>query len=216
MPGQAANTNKSEPKPDRRRLKTRSALIGAGQRLFAARSIDGVTVDDIVEAANVAKGTFYNHFNDKDNLAETIVELVQGDCEREVYAVNRGITNPATRVARAMVALIAYANSHPDRYRSMVNLGKRRSDIEAPINAGLRRDIETGVEQGIFPSTSIESGMLAVFGMIASAIDYLAGTEEGTDRTPIAKEMSFILLRSLGVSTKQAASIAEDAVSQLL
>ena len=51
---------------DRRRERTRAALMRAGQVLFATRSVDAVSIDDIVAAAEVAKGSFYNHFPDKE------------------------------------------------------------------------------------------------------------------------------------------------------
>ena len=92
------------PRTDRRRVLTRSALIGAGQRLFAKKSLDGVTIDDIILSADVAKGSFYNHFDGKEGLADTIVKLVQGDCEAEVYAANLDRTDPVERVARDLMA----------------------------------------------------------------------------------------------------------------
>nr|WP_246866033.1 TetR/AcrR family transcriptional regulator [Novosphingobium sp. SG720] len=205
----------NEVKVDRRRLRTRSALIGAGQRLFAARSIDGVTIDDIVAAADVAKGSFYNHFDDKESLAGAIVDLVQGDCEREVASANLDVTDPASRVARAMAALIRYARAHPDRYRSMVSLSKRRTNIEAPINAGLRRDIAAGLDVGQFSGITLQGGMLTVFGLIATAVEYLSATRARSAPPEIAREMAFILLRALGVSTRRAQSIAEKAVADL-
>jgi AcrR family transcriptional regulator len=203
------------PRIDRRRVRTRSALIGAGQRLFAAKSIDGVTIDDIVEAADVAKGSFYNHFDDKESLAGTIVELVQRDCEREVQLANTDITDGASRVARATAALIRYAKEHPDRYRSMVSLSKRRANIEAPINAGLRRDIKAGLESGQFSGISVQGGMLAVFGLIATAVEYLATSKTPEAPAQIAQEMAFMLLRALGTTPKRAQTIAEKAVEDL-
>jgi AcrR family transcriptional regulator len=206
---------KTETRVDRRRVRTRSALIGAGQRLFAAKSIDGVTIDDIVEAADVAKGSFYNHFDDKESLAGTIVELVHGDCEREVQLANTGITDPASRVARATAALIRYAKEHPDRYRSMVSLSKRRTNIEAPINAGLRHDIQTGLESGQFAGISVQGGMLAVFGLIATAVEHLSASKSPEAPAAIAREMAFMLLRALGTTPKRAQAIAEKAVEDL-
>ncbi len=215
MVKQATKIPVTETRIDRRRVRTRSALIGAGQRLFAAKSIDGVTIDDIVEAADVAKGSFYNHFDDKESLADTIVELVQGDCEREVYAVNLDIEDAASRVARAMAALIRYAKVHPDRYRSMVSLSKRRANIDAPINAGLRHDIEAGLESGQFSGISVQGGILAVLGLIATAVEYLASSKSPNAPAEIANEMAFMLLRALGTTPKRALSVAEKAVHDL-
>jgi AcrR family transcriptional regulator len=200
---------------DRRRVRTRSALIGAGQRLFAVKSIDGVTIDDIVEAADVAKGSFYNHFDDKESLAGEIVDLVQGDCEREVNSANLDVADPAIRVARATAALVRYARLHPDRYRSMVSLTKRRANIEAPINAGLRRDIEAGLLAGKFSGISVQGGMLAVFGLIATAVEYLSSSKSRHEPAETAREMAFMLLRALGTPSKRAQAIADKAVEDL-
>lgn len=215
MSKQPTKSAPAETRVDRRRVRTRSALIGAGQKLFAAKSIEGVTIDDIVEAADVAKGSFYNHFDDKESLAGTIVELVQGDCEREVTLANSDVADAASRVARATAALIRYAKQHPDRYRSMVSLSKRRANIEAPINAGLRHDIEAGLESGQFSGISVQGGMLAVFGLIATAVEYLSTSKSTEAPSEIAREMAFMLLRALGAPPKRAQVIAQKAVEDL-
>ena len=62
---------------DRRRVRTRAALLRAGASLFATRSVDGVSIDDIVAAADVAKGSFYNHFPDKEALAAELSDAAR-------------------------------------------------------------------------------------------------------------------------------------------
>lgn len=200
---------------DRRRVRTRTALIGAGQRLFADRHIDGVTIDDIVAMADVAKGSFYNHFDGKESFADAIVELVQADCEREISSVNEGITDAAVRIARAFAALIRYAQLHPDRYRALVNLTKRQANIDAPINAGMRNDMELGIASGQFGAITVESGMLATFALMSNSVDYLAITQGRSSPDTIALEMAFMLLRALGVGSAKAKSVAEAAVAQM-
>ncbi|EIZ78538.1 TetR family transcriptional regulator [Novosphingobium sp. Rr 2-17] len=215
MTGAGEAKRDGESRIDRRRLRTRSALLGAGQKLFADRHIDGVTIDDIVEAADVAKGSFYNHFDGKESLADAIIELVQGDCEREVFAVNLDIEDPSVRVARAMAALIRYARQHPDRYQSMVNLAKRRADINAPINAGARRDIGAGIASGQFAGISVEMGVMVMLSMIAQAVDYISTTPNVRSHKAVAREMAFMLLRALGVNSETAGSVSEIAIADL-
>ena len=53
---------------ERRKLATRQTLLDATQALLAKRSFDALSVDEIVERADVARGTFYNYFADKDAL----------------------------------------------------------------------------------------------------------------------------------------------------
>ena len=88
-------------RPDRRRARTRAALLQAGQSLFAAQSVDAVSIDDIVLAADVAKGSFYNHFADKDALAREVAVTVRGEVEAQVDLANAGVADPVMRMARA-------------------------------------------------------------------------------------------------------------------
>ena len=73
---------------DPRRDRTREALLTAGRSLFAHRDVDGVSVDEIVAAAAVAKGSFYNHFDDKEGFAREIAASARREAEALVNEVN--------------------------------------------------------------------------------------------------------------------------------
>ena len=49
----------------RRRAETRRRIVETAMRLFTERGYDNVTVADITDAADVAKGTFFTHFPSK-------------------------------------------------------------------------------------------------------------------------------------------------------
>jgi len=203
------------PRADRRRQRTRSAIIAAGQQLFAARSMEGVSIDDIVEAADVAKGSFYNHFDDKAGLAATIIELVQGDCEHHVFVANQGVEDAAARVARALAVMVRYAHEHPDRLQAMLSLANRRTNVKAPLNAGVTHDIKHGLETGRFRGVTPESGVLIVIGLISVAVDFLSGPDAATPPAKVVAEMGAALLRALGVDPGLAPIVAREA-SELL
>jgi AcrR family transcriptional regulator len=203
------------PRIDRRRQRTRSAIIAAGQQLFAARPIEAVSIDDIVEAADVAKGSFYNHFEDKEGLAATIVELVQGDSEYHVFMANQDIADPAARVARALAVIVRYAHDHPDRLQALLSLSTRRGNVQAPINAGVTHDIRLGLDIARFKGVTLESGVLIVIGLVSVAVDFLSGPDAATPPTQVVAEMGAALLRALGVASDDALRVAADA-SELL
>ncbi len=55
----------------------RASLLAAARQVFAARGYHGASVSDLIEAAGVARGTFYNHFESKrDVFAAVLVELM--------------------------------------------------------------------------------------------------------------------------------------------
>ena len=53
---------------DRRVRRTQHALLHALMELTVERSYDRVTVQDIIDRADVGRSTFYAHFRDKDDL----------------------------------------------------------------------------------------------------------------------------------------------------
>lgn len=59
------------PGPRRRDLK-RNAILDAAAALFVENGVASTSVDDIVERAGVAKGTFYHYFQDRAGMLEAL------------------------------------------------------------------------------------------------------------------------------------------------
>src|SRR5277367_1477912 len=53
---------------ERRQNETRDRLMHAALRLFAQRGMAETSVEDITEAADVGKGTFFNYFPSKEHV----------------------------------------------------------------------------------------------------------------------------------------------------
>jgi AcrR family transcriptional regulator len=62
------------PRVARRRARTRERLLAEAARLFAAYGVDGVTLTDITEAADISRGNLYSFFDSKEELVHTIYE----------------------------------------------------------------------------------------------------------------------------------------------
>jgi AcrR family transcriptional regulator len=65
-------------KPDRRAERTRALLLAAFNELVLARGYDALTVRDIIEHANVGRSTFYEHFENKDDILRRSLRPVFG------------------------------------------------------------------------------------------------------------------------------------------
>ncbi len=73
-----------------------------------------MTVDDIVQAAGVGKGSFYNHFADREALARAIATQIRASIESAVARANAGEVDPARRLARAVCTYWRYALDEPE------------------------------------------------------------------------------------------------------
>ncbi|MDX5565249.1 TetR/AcrR family transcriptional regulator [Streptomyces sp. ID05-04B] len=70
-----ANTAKPKPTPvNRASMSHRDRLLRQGMRSFYALGFHGTTVDAILEAAEVPKGSFYHHFDSKESFAQAVLE----------------------------------------------------------------------------------------------------------------------------------------------
>jgi AcrR family transcriptional regulator len=63
-------------KPDRRVQRTRERLQKALIELISERRYDAITIQEIVDWANVGRTTFYKHFNSKDDLFMSCHETI--------------------------------------------------------------------------------------------------------------------------------------------
>lgn len=68
-----------EKKPDRRKVRTRKLLRDALIELIVEKGYDTITVQDIADRANIARATFYLHYNDKEDLLIRSFEDVYDD-----------------------------------------------------------------------------------------------------------------------------------------
>ncbi len=57
-----------------RKAATRTRLLEAAARVYAARGFAGATLDEVAEEAGLTKGAVYGHFGSKDNLLVALIE----------------------------------------------------------------------------------------------------------------------------------------------
>ena len=63
---------------DRRQQKTRTAIFAAFTELLEKKPYSGITIQEIIDGANVGRTTFYAHFETKDELLKTLCEELFG------------------------------------------------------------------------------------------------------------------------------------------
>lgn len=168
-----------------RRTANRTALLQAAEELFGARPFAAVSVDDIVARAGVAKGTFYNHFADKEDLAANLALAIRHAVRDRIGAIKTQIADPAMHLAIAVTLFLDLALVQPNRALILVNLLTGATDTAASMNSPLRATLEAGQEQGRFRIDNVEIALLAVLGIVSVAIRSIVDQRLKYYRPPI-------------------------------
>jgi AcrR family transcriptional regulator len=198
-----------------RRAKTREALIDAGLRLLAARPIDAIAVDDIVREAGVAKGSFYNHFQDKEALGRVIGARIRAEVEARVDAVNVGVEDPARRVARAVCVYVGHV-ADPLRAGVLVQLSSQAASPSAPLNRGILDDASKGLLSGRFNIPTAEAGVLFIVGVANQALAWARKDPSPAAAAMLGQQLCSLLLRGLGLASAEADQLAAQAAHDVI
>lgn len=193
---------------DRRRARTRAALLQAGRTLLASRDVQGLSVDEIVAAADVAKGSFYNHFADKDVFAREIGAAVRRQVEEAVIKANTGVADPRLRLAQALCVFVRFAIEHRDSAQVLWRLNSGATMADAPVNRGLREEVRQASRTAPSAQLDVEIGILLVMGTIIIAMRHVLEERVVTPPATIAVQMSAGMLRSLGLPARRAQQLA--------
>lgn len=201
---------------ERRRSATRTALLSAAEGLFAVRGADAVTIDEIVARADVAKGSFYNHFASRDDLAREIARTVRDEIETEIAAANAGEPDPAVRMIRAHAVALDYARRRPVRAQAQARLHAGAVSAEAPMNKGVRADLEAGLAAGRFRDITVGAGVIFVLGVALGAMAALQDDPTAERAQALIRDLGPALLRGLGMDANEAKRLADDAAERLM
>jgi AcrR family transcriptional regulator len=191
-----------------RAARTRAALMAAGRRLLSQHPIDAVTVDDIVQAAEVGKGSFYNHFADREALGRAIAAQIRASVESAIGRANAGVDDPARRLAQAVCSYLRFALDEPEQAGVLVHIHSGHTSLNAPLNRGLVEDLETGLASGRFEVATVESGALYVLGVTQLALVRIVQESNRAFAISLAQQMCALVLRGLGVPAPEADRIA--------
>ncbi len=85
----------AETRTERKKRRNREALIRAAYQLVAEKGIDGTTMQDITERADVGLGTAYNYFSSKDELVTAAIEQGMDELARRIRVVTDTFDDPA-------------------------------------------------------------------------------------------------------------------------
>ncbi len=207
VPTQTPQTSRA----DRRRDRTRTALLEAGRRLFSERGAGAVTIQDITDAADVAKGSFYNHFESREELqraaAEAALEELGAALDRDVERRER---DPARVIAASLLSTLRTCLA--DRSLGGFVVKGDVLDLGDAILVRGRRDLQRGRRSGRFVFDDLELVLTAIAG---AGQGVLRARLRGDLKPASEKRFIALVLRMLGVEDDEAREIAADVATAI-
>ncbi|THA51722.1 TetR/AcrR family transcriptional regulator [Streptomyces sp. A1136] len=113
-------------------------LYTAALQLFAEQGYERTTIDHITERADVARGTFFNHFQRKEDLVTTWAEHRRKKLESEMGASLVLEDHVTVQLERCMATLAAFNEAEEDLTRVMLTAWVKSGQplLEEPHYAG--------------------------------------------------------------------------------
>ena len=186
----------------RRKARTRAALLRAAQAFIAAGNTN-VPILEITQAADVGMGSFYNHFESKEQLYQAAVEDALDRYGALLDELTADLDDPALAFTQSFRLSGRLHRLQPELSRVLLNNGLTLATSDHGLAPRARRDIEAAVEAGRFTVRDPELAMVTVAGAML-CLGQLLHDQPGRAVEAATDQVAEDLLRMLGLSADEA------------
>ena len=182
-------------------------INAAAVRLFTAKGTTRLTISELAQEANVARGTLYRNVGSVEGLFDRVVAEFSADLHRRVAATFADIDDPAARLAIGVRLWVRYAHEDPTMGRFAVRFGLTEESLRAVMTGPPMQDINAGIAAGRYDigASSIDSiASLAVGATVSAMWMVLEGHQTWRDAGTSTAEL---LLRAMGIDPAEAHEI---------
>jgi AcrR family transcriptional regulator len=139
---------------EKKKAQTRNSIIEAAAKLFSQRGFDQTSIDEICESADVVKGTFYYHFQSKEDLVVELRRDRMKQVEESIYASLAAGVSPLVVLEELMVKDAVWTEQNKElalvflsqTYMRRAAMLKNREEQTQPEQGSVRRPIFAIVE----------------------------------------------------------------------
>jgi AcrR family transcriptional regulator len=143
-------------KREQTKAANRAAILDAAAEVFGELGYGAASVRDIIRRTELASGTFYNYFPDKESIFRALVEDTGDEARRRVRAARKRATSPRGFIEDAFRAYFEFIVEDPTTFAFMArNSGTIRAFFEegaVPMAGGeLIEDLRAAIAAGYIP-----------------------------------------------------------------
>jgi AcrR family transcriptional regulator len=189
----------------RRRARTRQRLTDAARTLIAQKGVAALRISEITEGADVALGSFYNHFDSKEQLVEEVVADAIQALSAAMVERMVSIEDPAEAVSFATRHFVLLATDNPELASLLVNLDQADAQFERAVLPYALEALDRGIAAGRF---EIADPRVALTGIVGGTLAVMRAILDGRSRADADVLHAEAVLRGVGLALGDAHDIA--------
>ncbi len=132
---------------------TQGGVLAAGVLVFAKKGFTEARVEDILEAAKIARRTFYKYFSSKEDVLASIYELATTELLRAVRNAAEDDKDPLASVRHALDVYLDYHVENAALVRVLVEQAVRSDSPLAPHRRRFREDLIRIIDDAVHKTT---------------------------------------------------------------
>jgi AcrR family transcriptional regulator len=190
-------------------------ILDAAEKLFAERGYEAATVNDILDAVKIAKGTFYYYFKSKEEVLDALIDRRISEGVGKAQEI---IASPLPPVQKLLAIMMAQKpqNQIQEDFNAVLhekdNAKMHQKSITQYVlrlSPCLGKVVKEGIEAGIFstPFPNESAEILLIAGLVLFDDDYFKWTKEEA----AAKTSAFLTVmeRTVGAKTGSFSELAK-------
>ena len=190
-----------------KRERTRGLIIDSAIEAFSKEGISGARISSIARQAGVTGATFYNHFQDKEELTAATAEAIILEVNRTVASAINSIQDPATQITALCSCVLKVLFVQKNWAAIMVDSFHHLREVRDEVTQPLRSLIARGIAQQKFEAVLDDFLIEQIASLIMSSIRNQIETgyhQQNSERT------CEHILRLLGLSVRASAKTVEN------
>jgi AcrR family transcriptional regulator len=157
------------------RALTKAKILTAAVAVFAENGPYTPVIEDIVKAARISRGSFYNYFSTIDEVREAAVEVTVNDFIAEIGPVVEAIANPVIRFAMAVRLYQRKARLDPIFATFVTSV----ANVPGIIDKNSHRDLQEAIDKRLVTVTDIDAAFLIAVAVVQYAASYFLQRPSG-------------------------------------
>jgi AcrR family transcriptional regulator len=192
-------------RPANQRAERRRSIVLAAKQVFADEGYHGASINQIIERAQIARGTFYLYFESKAAIFDSILDQAMADLRARITRIevdDPGAPPPPVQLRDNLVRTLEFVVGDRDLASILLTSGKaaepeaidRLDGFYADVRSMIARALEQGIDMKLVRPCNTQVTAAALLGCVRGLIE-LSVTD--AERPPVDESVGELIALAL-------------------